>query len=346
MLGGAYSTGLGLNLMGGSLEATLASAGPPRDGNVRFDGSWTGVWRTNPRVTQLRIGDGLSSGPRPRSAPGVRRLQRPVSPPRTLRRHPLRGRPGSRLADRGLSRRTAAGHRLGQRPRPLLARRAGRVRREPGGLHRLRALRRGAPVQPDVPGRERRDPGAALRVRPVARRLPQHVLPGERKSRSALRTLAPVDRARRDGPVLARHAPGALAPLCRSVRRDRQRMGARVGRRRGRGGARRGALRALGKPACSAPSSTILPSGRFNRSSRRRAAGRSGPRMPWPGRSATATISTSTRASTASPRRPGTTPAAGWDVAVLRPVPPRAGVPVHPFQQPHRHRQQRIVRLA
>ena len=49
MLGGAYSTGLGLNLMGGSLEATLASAGPPRDGNVRFDGSWTGVWRTNPR---------------------------------------------------------------------------------------------------------------------------------------------------------------------------------------------------------------------------------------------------------------------------------------------------------
>jgi hypothetical protein len=70
VLGGAYSTGLGLNLMGGSLEASLASAGPPRDGNVRFDGSWTGVWRTNPWVAQLRVGDGLSSGPRPRAVRG------------------------------------------------------------------------------------------------------------------------------------------------------------------------------------------------------------------------------------------------------------------------------------
>jgi len=70
LLGGAYSTGLGLNLMGGSLEATLASAGPPRDGNVRFDGSWTGVWRTNPWISQVRLGDGLSSGPRPRAVRG------------------------------------------------------------------------------------------------------------------------------------------------------------------------------------------------------------------------------------------------------------------------------------
>jgi hypothetical protein len=70
LLGGAYSTGLGLNFMGGSLEASIASAGAPRDGNVRFDGSWTSVWRTNPLVTQLRIGDGLSSGPRPRTVRG------------------------------------------------------------------------------------------------------------------------------------------------------------------------------------------------------------------------------------------------------------------------------------
>ncbi len=70
LLGGAYSTGLGLNLMGGSLEASIASAGPPRDGNVRFDGSWTGVWRTNPWVSQVRVGDGISSGPRPRSERG------------------------------------------------------------------------------------------------------------------------------------------------------------------------------------------------------------------------------------------------------------------------------------
>jgi hypothetical protein len=70
LLGGAYSAGLGLNLMGGSLETSIANAGIPRDGNVRVDASWTGVWRTDPRLTQLRLGDGLSTGPRPRSVRG------------------------------------------------------------------------------------------------------------------------------------------------------------------------------------------------------------------------------------------------------------------------------------
>lgn len=70
LLGGAYSAGLGLNLMGGSLEASVANAGLPRDGNVRVDASWTGVWRADPRLTQLRLGDGLSSGPRPRTVRG------------------------------------------------------------------------------------------------------------------------------------------------------------------------------------------------------------------------------------------------------------------------------------
>ena len=67
---GAYSAGLGLNLLGGSLEGRLASAGPPRDGAVRADASWTGVWRRSRYVTQLRLGDGLSTGPRPRSVRG------------------------------------------------------------------------------------------------------------------------------------------------------------------------------------------------------------------------------------------------------------------------------------
>ncbi|HEY7480220.1 MAG TPA: carboxypeptidase-like regulatory domain-containing protein [Gemmatimonadales bacterium] len=67
---GAYSAGLGLNLLGGSLEGRLASAGPPRSGAVRIDGSWTGVWRTSRYLTQLRLGDGLSTGPRPRSLRG------------------------------------------------------------------------------------------------------------------------------------------------------------------------------------------------------------------------------------------------------------------------------------
>jgi hypothetical protein len=67
---GAYAAGLGLNLMGGSLEGRLASAGPPRDGAVRFDASWAGVWRKSRYLTQLRLGDGLSTGPRPRSVRG------------------------------------------------------------------------------------------------------------------------------------------------------------------------------------------------------------------------------------------------------------------------------------
>jgi hypothetical protein len=56
--------------MGGSLEGRLASSGPPRDGGVRFDASWAGVWRKSRYLTQLRLGDGLSTGPRPRSVRG------------------------------------------------------------------------------------------------------------------------------------------------------------------------------------------------------------------------------------------------------------------------------------
>lgn len=67
---GAYSAGLGLNLLGGSLETRVANAGPPRGGDVRVDGSWTGVWRSSRYLTQLRLGDGLATGPRPRSVRG------------------------------------------------------------------------------------------------------------------------------------------------------------------------------------------------------------------------------------------------------------------------------------
>ncbi|HEX2219772.1 MAG TPA: carboxypeptidase-like regulatory domain-containing protein [Gemmatimonadales bacterium] len=67
---GAYSAGLGMHLFGGSLEGRLASAGPLRDGDVRVDASWTGVWRRSRYVTQLRLGDGLATGPRPRTVRG------------------------------------------------------------------------------------------------------------------------------------------------------------------------------------------------------------------------------------------------------------------------------------
>ncbi|HEY8105743.1 MAG TPA: hypothetical protein VIE46_06520, partial [Gemmatimonadales bacterium] len=44
---GAYSAGVGLDVLGGSLETSLATEGAPRDGNLRLDASWTGVWRDN-----------------------------------------------------------------------------------------------------------------------------------------------------------------------------------------------------------------------------------------------------------------------------------------------------------
>ena len=50
------------------------------------------------------------------------------------------------------------------------------------------------------------------------------------------------------------------------------------------------------------------------------AGGRSGPRTPWRGRSADGTTSTSRRASTGSPRRPATTPAAGSGCRCTPPV--------------------------
>jgi hypothetical protein len=68
---GAWSAGLGANLLGGSLQGRLASTGPPRDGDVRVDASWTGVWRKSPYVSQLRVGDGLATGPRPRTLRGL-----------------------------------------------------------------------------------------------------------------------------------------------------------------------------------------------------------------------------------------------------------------------------------
>lgn len=68
---GAYAAGLGLNLLGGALETRVANAGPPRGGDVRVDGSWTGVWRNSRYLTQLRVGDGLATGPRPRSLRGL-----------------------------------------------------------------------------------------------------------------------------------------------------------------------------------------------------------------------------------------------------------------------------------
>ncbi|HEX5633956.1 MAG TPA: hypothetical protein VFX50_12045, partial [Gemmatimonadales bacterium] len=67
---GAYSAMVGLDLLGGSFTAGLESQSgasrPPRS-----EISWTGVWRESPYLAQLQLGDGIATGPRPRSVRGV-----------------------------------------------------------------------------------------------------------------------------------------------------------------------------------------------------------------------------------------------------------------------------------
>jgi hypothetical protein len=69
--GSAYSLGLGADLLGGSLEVAGQSMGPAADGQVRMDASWTGVWREQRWLKQVRLGDGVTTGPRGRSLRGV-----------------------------------------------------------------------------------------------------------------------------------------------------------------------------------------------------------------------------------------------------------------------------------
>ncbi|MEP6572389.1 MAG: hypothetical protein ABJD11_06820 [Gemmatimonadota bacterium] len=82
--GGAYSSALGMDVLGGSLELGLATEGRPRDGRTRSDASWSGVWRNSRYVTQLRLGDGLSTGPRSRTVRGFSVSNAPFLRPGTL----------------------------------------------------------------------------------------------------------------------------------------------------------------------------------------------------------------------------------------------------------------------
>jgi len=69
--GSAYTLGLGADVAGGSLEVLGQSVGAASDGQVHVDASWTGVWRDNRWVKQLRLGDVSSTSPRGRSIRGV-----------------------------------------------------------------------------------------------------------------------------------------------------------------------------------------------------------------------------------------------------------------------------------
>lgn len=70
LAGSTYGFGLGADVGGGSLEMLAQSVGPAEQGRLHIDGSWTGVWRENRWVKQLRFGDVASTGPRSRGLEG------------------------------------------------------------------------------------------------------------------------------------------------------------------------------------------------------------------------------------------------------------------------------------
>jgi hypothetical protein len=71
LAGSTYGFGLGADVGGGSLEMLAQSVGPAEQGRLHIDGSWTGVWRENRWVKQLRLGDVASTGPRSRALEGI-----------------------------------------------------------------------------------------------------------------------------------------------------------------------------------------------------------------------------------------------------------------------------------
>ncbi len=68
---GSYEVTAGTDVFGGSLALGAKSLGPADAGVVQGVGSWTGVWEDHRWLKQLRLGDGLSSGPRLRELRGI-----------------------------------------------------------------------------------------------------------------------------------------------------------------------------------------------------------------------------------------------------------------------------------
>jgi len=89
--GGAYQVGAGVDMLGGSLQALIQSEGAIRDGRTRMDASWNGVWRRSRWLTQLRLGDGLTTGPRFRALRGAAVTNAPYLRPAILGDLPYSG---------------------------------------------------------------------------------------------------------------------------------------------------------------------------------------------------------------------------------------------------------------
>ena len=68
---GSYEVTAGTDVLGGSLALGTRSIGPADAGVAQGVGSWTGVWEDHRWLKQLRLGDGLSTGPRLRELRGI-----------------------------------------------------------------------------------------------------------------------------------------------------------------------------------------------------------------------------------------------------------------------------------
>lgn len=68
---GSYVVTAGSDVLGGSLAVGASSIGPADAGVARGEASWTGVWEEHRWLKQLRLGDGLSTGPRLRELRGI-----------------------------------------------------------------------------------------------------------------------------------------------------------------------------------------------------------------------------------------------------------------------------------
>ena len=68
---GSYEVTAGTDVLGGSLALGARSIGPADAGVMQGVGSWTGVWEDHRWLKQLRVGDGLSTGPRLQELRGV-----------------------------------------------------------------------------------------------------------------------------------------------------------------------------------------------------------------------------------------------------------------------------------
>jgi len=91
----SYAVRGGLDLLGGSLEAGVASIGPARDGEVRVDASWLGVWRGARWVQQARLGSGVATGPRATTITGASVTNAPYVRPALLGVLPFAGQVGA-----------------------------------------------------------------------------------------------------------------------------------------------------------------------------------------------------------------------------------------------------------